>query len=217
MMCRIDGNNRRRLIDARRRQLITTAALLPLTGWQHIMADEVPTALQSSRLLLSNFEGKEPVIYEGAAWRGFSDRVMGGRSDAEMELSTIDGKNCARLSGTVTRKSNGGFIQMALAFGDRNAALDGSAYSGIELLLYGNGEDYNVHVRTTDCGWYDESYRKTIFVEPKWQRLRIAWDEFEPNGLSVPLNSSGINRIAVLGWMREFKADVALAEISLYA
>jgi len=188
-------------------------------GWSRIMAADTnpDDVAQSGNLLLSNFEGDEPVILESAGWRGFSDRVMGGRSDANLEISNVAGKNCARLTGTVTRESNGGFIQMALAFGDRNAALDGSAYRGIELLIHGNNEDYNVHVRTADCGWYDESYRKTIFVKPEWQRVQIAWDEFEPNGLSAPLDSSTINRIAVLGWMREFTADVALAEISLYA
>ena len=209
----------RRLINTQRRKLVTTAALLPFMGWCKIMAAETNStdATQPDKLLLSNFEGEEPVIFAGAGWRGFSDRVMGGVSDANLEPSNLAGKNCARLTGTVTRESNGGFIQMALAFGDRDAELDGSAYRGIELLIHGNDEDYNVHVRTADCGWYDESYRKTIFVKSEWQRVQIAWDEFEPNGLSAPLDSSTINRIAVLGWMREFQADVALAEISLYA
>ena len=199
--------------------MIVTAALLPLAGWSKSMAADTTSRDQDrpDHLLLSNFEGEEPIVYEGAGWRGFSDRVMGGVSNASLELSNVAGKNCARLSGTVTRENNGGFIQMALAFGDRNAALDASAYSGIELLIHGNNEDYNVHVRTADCGWYDESYRKTIFVKPEWQRVRIPWSEFEPNGLSVPLDSSAINRIAVLGWMREFEADVALAELLLYA
>ena len=46
--------------------------------------------------------------------------------------------------------------------------------------------------------------------------VRIAWDEFKANGVKVPLNSGRINRIAILGWMREFQADIALARISLY-
>jgi hypothetical protein len=32
----------------------------------------------------------------------------------------------------------------------------------------------------------------------------------------VPLNPARVQRIAVLGWMREFEADVALAEVGLY-
>lgn len=117
----------------------------------------------------------------------------------------------------MTRESNGGFIQMALYFGPRDAELNGAAYRGIELLVYGNNEDYNVHVRTADCGWYDESYRYTFLARDEWQRIRILWTDFKPNGVSAPLDAARVNRIAVLGWMREFQADIALAEISLFA
>lgn len=171
---------------------------------------------KSDALLLSDFSGAEPYVLSGAGWRGFSDRVMGGISDASLSKATVDGKNCMRLTGRVTRESNGGFIQMAMYFGSRDAELDGSAYKGIELLVHGNSEDYNVHVRTADCGWYDESYRYTFFARPEWQQVRIPWGEFKANGVTAPLNSARVNRIAILGWMREFQADIALARISLY-
>lgn len=171
---------------------------------------------KSGELVLSDFSGLQPYILAGSAWRGFSDRVMGGVSDARFEKASISGKNCVRLSGRVTRESNGGFIQMALYFGDGDAELDASEYKGIELLVHGNNENYNVHVRTADCGWYDESYRYTFFAADTWQAVRIAWGDFTPNGISVPLNSRVINRISILGWMREFQADIALARITLY-
>jgi hypothetical protein len=169
---------------------------------------------QDDALVLTSF--LSGFVMPGATWRGFSDRVMGGISNANLEQDTIAGRNCARLTGTVTRESNGGFIQMALYFGADEAELDGSAYSGIELLIYGNNEDYNVHMRTADCGWYDESYRHTFFAKPEWQLVRIPFSEFKANSVTAPLNSGRINRIALLGWMREFEADIALARISLY-
>jgi hypothetical protein len=183
------------------------------------MTAESTTRAQDStgQLVLSDFTPEEPYLIEGSGWRGFSDRVMGGVSNAKFNRDCIAGKNCVRLTGTVTRESNGGFIQMALYFGGNDAELDGSAYSGIELLVFGNNEDYNVHVRTGECGWYDESYRYTFFANPEWQRVRIPWHEFKPNGITTPLNASRINRIAILGWMREFQADISLAGISLYA
>ena len=172
-------------------------------------------ASQSNRLVLSSFQNG--YMHPGVGWRGFSDRVMGGISNATLDSASIAGKNCIRLSGNVTRESNGGFIQMAMYFGRSYNELDGSAYRGIDMLVYGNNEDYNLHVRTSDCGWYDQSYRMTFFAEPGWQRLRVPWDAFRPNGLSTPLDSSRLQRIAILGWMREFEADISLAEISLYA
>jgi len=197
---------------------LLAAGLLPLAGWFRTMTAEnaPPPASDANELVLSDFSGDEPYVLEGSGWRGFSDRVMGGVSDASLNKDSIAGKNCARLTGTVTRESNGGFIQMALYFGADEAELDGSAYSGIELLVYGNNEDYNVHMRTADCGWYDESYRHTFFAKPEWQRVRIPFSEFEANSVKAPFNSAHINRIAILGWMREFEADIALARISLF-
>jgi hypothetical protein len=202
-----------------RRTLLVAAGGLPLTSYfQTAEAEEkAPVNDHPDTLLLSDFSGAQAYVLAGAGWRGFSDRVMGGVSDASFSKATVDGKSCMRLTGRVTRESNGGFIQMAMYFGSNDAELDGSAYKGIEMLLHGNNEDYNVHVRTAECGWYDESYRYTFFAKPEWQQLRIPWAEFKPNGVKVALNSSRVNRIAILGWMREFQADIALARISLYS
>jgi len=198
-------------MNTHRRSLIAAASAATLSPFMGAFAAPRP---RDEKLMLSNFA--EGYMLPGAGWRGFSDRVMGGVSNAELKSATIDNKNCIRLQGNVTRESNGGFIQMAMYFGDNNDELDGSAYKGIEILVHGNNEDYNLHVRTADCGWYDESYRITFFAEPNWQRLRFAWEDITPNGITDPLNPARLQRIALLGWMREFKADVSLAEISLY-
>lgn len=168
------------------------------------------------RLVLSNFEAVQEFVVPAGRWRGFSDRVMGGVSDAELNRATVEGRGCIRLSGRVTRDKGGGFIQMALDLGTRGADLDASAYTGVEFLVHGNDEDYNVHIRTADCGWYDQSYRATFRAGPRWQRLRFAWADFTANGVQVPLDPSHLQRIALLGWMREFTADLALAEVALY-
>jgi len=168
------------------------------------------------RLILSDFAAPQPIVLDGARWRGFSDRVMGGISDATLAGDCVAGKGCARLTGNVTRESNGGFIQMALCFGANEAELDASEYSGVQLLVYGNNEDYNVHIRTADCGWYDQSYRYTFFAKPEWQYVRISWGDFVASSMRASLDSSTLRRIAILGWMREFEADISLAELALY-
>jgi hypothetical protein len=167
-------------------------------------------------LILSDFTQAETYLYEDAGWRGFSDRVMGGISDAAFGGDVIAGKKCARMTGNVTRESNGGFIQMALTFGRNNAELDASAYSGIELLVHGNNEDYNLHIRTADCGWYEDSYRTTFFAKDSWETIRLPWDVFEPNRVEEPLDTARITQFGILGWMREFRADLGLATLSLY-
>lgn len=199
-------------MNQQRRSLIAAAGAATVAPLLNTWA---ANPAQDSRLVLSSFTNG--YVIPGAGWRGFSDRVMGGISNAELDSATIAGKNCIRLLGNVTRESNGGFIQMALYFGRNYAELNGSDYDGVELLVYGNNEDYNLHVRTSDCGWHDQSYRMTFFAEPRWQRIRVPWEAFEANRLKVPLDSATLQRIAILGWMREFEADIALAEISLYS
>ena len=205
-------------MDIKRRSLVLGAGLLAFPGWWRLMAAETTerAAGEPGRLVLSDFTAPRPWYIEGASWRGFSDRVMGGISDAAFGQDTIAGKTCVRMTGNVTRENNGGFIQMAMYFGNNDAELDGSDYDGIELHVHGNNEDYNLHVRTADCGWYDQSYRASFFAKQEWQTIRISWGEFKPNGVKAPLDTARINRIAILGWMREFKADIGLAEIALY-
>jgi len=195
-----------------RRSLIAAAGAATLAPLMKSWAQPRP---QSEKLMLSSFVNG--YMLPGAGWRGFSDRVMGGVSNAELKSASVAGKNCIRLTGNVTRESNGGFIQMAMYFGDNYDELDGSDYKGIEVLVYGNNEDYNMHVRTSDCGWHNDSYRLTFTAEPRWQRMRFPWEAFTPNSVTVPLDPARLQRIAILGWMREFEADVSLAEISLYS
>jgi Complex I intermediate-associated protein 30 (CIA30) len=197
--------------------IVALAGAAPACAWPGTYTETSPMTPEPARLVLSNFESEQEIILPGTRWRGFSDRVMGGVSDAEFTRATVAGRRCVRLTGHVTRDSGGGFIQMALDLGSRSADFDGSAYAGVEFLVYGNDEDYNVHVRTADCGWYDDSYRVTFHAEPRWQRVHMPWAGFKPNSVAVPLNPAHLQRIALLGWMREFTADLALAEVALYS
>ena len=171
--------------------------------------------MSGQRLVLSDFAADPERIADGLRWRGFSDRVMGGVSEAWFGRDVVGGRRCIRLRGRVTRDRGGGFVQMALDPGA--GVIDASAFAGIELLVYGNDESYNVHLRTPDCRWYDESYRHTFHAPSSWQSVRIPWSGFAANGVERPLDTARLERIAVLGWMREFEADIALAALAFYA
>ena len=181
-----------------------------------------PVALGAGRepagsLLLDDFEGNAAREKSGVSWQGFTDRVMGGRSDSEVGIDVIAGKSCARMTGTVTRRNGGGFIQLAMYFDRGSGMLDASAYKGISLLVYGNNEDYNLHLQTSDARWYDSSYRTTFRATPEWTRVNLPWSAFLPNNIPERMRTQDITRIGLLGWMREFEADIALGEISLYS
>ena len=200
-------------MDPMRRTLVTMAGVWPVSALAGTAAEALDKNAGTERLVLSDFTPDEEYVFPGARWRGFTDRVMGGVSNAEFNRDEIDGRRCVRMTGNVTRDNGGGFVQMALYLDDA----DLSEYSGIELLVYGNDEDYNAHIRTSDCGWHDESYRATFHAESRWQTVRIPWDAFRANGVTAELNTSEIQRIGLLGWMRDFTADLSIAEIALYS
>ena len=176
------------------------------------------TRLQSgSHLVLSDFGTSPEYVAPGMRWTGFTDRVMGGVSDADLKLAEVAGRRCLRLTGRVTRDRGGGFIQMALDLAPRGSTFDASGYDGVELLVHGNDEDYNLHLRTPDCRWYDQSYRHSFHAPRRWHSVRVPWSAFAPNDVAAPLAVNRLQRLAVLGWMREFVADVSLASLALYA
>lgn len=197
-----------------RRKLLRLAGLTPVALLGHARAASVLN--DRDLLVLDDFEGDSARQRSGVSWNGFTDRVMGGRSDAEVGLDVVDGKSCARMTGTVTRRNNGGFIQLAMYFGRGKGSLDASSYKGLSLLVYGNDEDYNLHIQTADATWYDSSYRTTFHAPKAWTRIELPWSAFEASNMPATMNTGAITRIGLLGWMREFRADVALGEIALY-
>ena len=109
------------------------------------------TSSSPPHLLLEDFGRDDLVSTFASRWHGFSDRVMGGVSRATMIPAEIHGRRFLRLSGDVCLDNDGGFIQMALDLAQGGATLDGSAYRGLSFEISGNGEQYGLHLRTTDC------------------------------------------------------------------
>lgn len=152
----------------------------------------------------------------GTRWEGFSDRVMGGVSDGTLRRDRIDGRDCLRLTGRVTTANNGGFLQMALSLAPRGSFFDATGFSGFEIDVRGNGESYNCHLRSADVRWYSQSYRASFEASSQWRRVRIPFSSFEPHEIEQPLDVSRLKRLGLLGWMREFEVDLAVAGVFLY-
>jgi len=197
----------------KRRDLLALAPLVLTPG----IANAMMTETENQERVISDFRSGEPLSDVPGKWSGYSDRVMGGVSDAKFEPDVIDGLGCIRLRGRVTRDSGGGFIQMARYMGEGRSGFDASAYKGLEVMVYGNDEDYNIHIRTGDVRWYEQSYRATFKAKPAWQIIRLDWSDFVPNEIDAPIRTGALQRIGLLGWMREFQADLALARMAFYA
>lgn len=151
-----------------------------------------------------------------AQWRGFSDRVMGGISQELVTVETLADQRCIRLRGEVRLENQGGSVQVALSLDQGGEPLDAHAYRGVRLLVWGNGETYRLHLRTTDCRRPQQYYWAPFEAHPNWQGVDLPFEAFQPKGLETPLNLEALTRLGVVAYGHPFSADVVMARVSLY-
>ena len=166
-------------------------------------------------LILDDRSSGTTTALNGNAWRLFTDGVMGGVSSGQLTHGIIAGRACLRMQGVVRLENNGGFVQMALDVGDaiQNALPD---YAGIELDVFGNGERYNLHLRTQDMRYPWQSYRAIFTAGADWTTLRLPFDDFQPHRLESPLAPGRIRRIGLVAIGRAFQADLCLGRLAFY-
>ncbi len=152
----------------------------------------------------------------GTAWRLVSDTVMGGTSQGQLIPDTVQGRPCLRLTGHVSLENNGGFVQASLDLG-ADALLDASSYHGFEIEVCGNGESYNLHLRTADTVIVWQSYRVSFEALPRWQTLRLPFLAFQPYRIDVPLDLRCLKRMGLVAIGREFTADLCVGRVGLYS
>jgi len=151
----------------------------------------------------------------GACWRAITDSVMGGVSPGNLIPAIIEGRHCLRLTGKVSLENNGGFVQASLDL-STSGLFDASAYSSVEIHVYGNDEHYNLHLRSDDTRIVWQSYRASFQATSSWQSLRLPFDSFQPYRIDKPLDRSKLRRLGVVAIGREMQVDVCIASLSLY-
>jgi hypothetical protein len=167
-------------------------------------------------MLIDDFSSQDLISKLGTRWRGVSDRVMGGVSEASVAHAMIDGRACMRISGDVRLENNGGFIQAALDFAPAGATLDASAYSGLRLVVRGNDQEYSVHLRTPDNVRPWQSYRAHFTARSDWKTIDLPFDSFVPYRLEKTLDVTRLRRIGLVAIGRAFHADLAISEVGFY-
>ncbi len=175
----------------------------------------VMSASAANTRRIDDFEAAGGLSRLGTPWRLVTDGVMGGVSTADLSWAEIDGRRALCLRGAVSLANNGGFVQAALDLAPRGY-LDASAYQGLRILVRGNGESYNLHLKTADVGLPWQSYRSGFPTVPEWREIRLAFDQFEPHRIAVPLDTARLRSLGLVAIGRAFTADLCVAEISLY-
>jgi len=171
-------------------------------------------AAPSDETVIDDFSDPQLVSALGTKWRGVSDRVMGGVSEAVIARKRIGGRESLHLTGDVRTENNGGFIQAALALDE--SGLDASGFTGIRITARGNGESYSLHLRTPDTKRPWQSYRAQFVAGGTWRTLDLPFAAFTPYRIETPMDTARIRRLGLVAIGRPFRADLAVSRIVLY-
>ena len=149
-------------------------------------------------------------------WEFVADTVMGGVSRGRIASVTLDGRRAMQLTGDVSLENDGGFVQMAADLAPGGGGFDAGGFAGIEIDVLGNGERYDLRLRTVDLTRPWQSYRVDFTAPEDWVTRRFAFADFEEHRTDVPFDPAGLRRLGIVAIGHEFAAEVAVAGVRLY-
>ena len=148
-------------------------------------------------------------------WYFITDQVMGGVSSGRFQVEEVQNIKCYRMTGDVSTKNNGGFIQIRTKL---KPEINTDDYNGLYVKVYGNNKNYNLHLRTrlTMAPWQYYSY--TFATTKNWNIIRAPIKEFKKSNLYQPKSILGQNiiSVALVAGFDDFKSDICLSEIGFY-
>ena len=148
-------------------------------------------------------------------WNFITDQVMGGASTGKFIVEKVDGVMCYRMTGDVSTKNNGGFIQIRAKL---NPEINSKEYDGVYVKVYGNEKNYNLHLRTglTLAPW--QYYSFTFPTTKNWTEIRVPFSKFKKSNFYQPKKIFGqnIKSVGLVAGFDDFKSDICLSEIGFY-
>lgn len=149
-------------------------------------------------------------------WDYVADTVMGGVSTGAMTRETYKGRPATVLRGDVSLDNNGGFVQIAADLSADGTLFDASGWDGIALEVCGNGEIYDLRLRTDQLTRPWQSFRAAFTAPPDWQMIRIPFTAFVAHKTDARFDPARLRRVGILAIGRAFQAEVAVADLALY-
>lgn len=150
------------------------------------------------------------------AWEYVPDAVMGGQSEGRISQDEVRGRTATRLVGKVSLENNGGFIQMAFDFLADGTPFDASGWNGLEITFCGNGEEYELRLRTTDLDKPWQSFRQSFTAPPEWTTQRFAFADLEAHRTQAAFKAQNLRRCGLVAVGRAFHVDLAVSATALY-
>ena len=151
-------------------------------------------------------------------WQFYTDQVMGGVSEGRASVRLDSVEPYVRLEGLVSTANNGGFIQIR-----RNVSKGPKDAEGILIKVRGNGENYYIHVNTSETIFLPQQYRfyyqATIPTSKEWNEVRLPFSTaFRRSKPQITKNFSGENvrTIGLLAYGKDHNALLEIKYLSFY-
>ena len=153
----------------------------------------------------------------GNYWQYVSDRVMGGVSDGQVSLEQDGEMYYARLTGNVSTRNNGGFIQLRSGVSFENSKKNGKNLQGVRLNVRGNGETYEIHFVTNDRAYPGDYYYATFKADTDWKMINLPFNNFKrKRSNNLTLEAKNIVRLGIVAYGRNYVSDISVSTIEFY-
>tara|TARA_Y100000590_G_scaffold434367_1_gene552478 strand:+ start:427 stop:984 length:558 start_codon:yes stop_codon:yes gene_type:complete len=150
-------------------------------------------------------------------WQYISDKTMGGVSDGRAVLEQDGELFFARLTGNVSTKNNGGFIQLRSNLSFANFEKEGKKIKGVRLNVRGNGETYHIFIRTNETKSYRDFYLAPFKANSDWEIIDLPFNKFKHRILkNSTLEDKKIRTFGIVAYGRDFISDVSVSTITFY-
>ena len=159
--------------------------------------------------IMSNTANAKNLVYENN-WAYLADTVMGGVSQGSAEFAA----GALRLTGQVSTKNNGGFIQVRT----RVDPIEPKDKTGIKIKVKGNGNVYYLHIRNASARLPWHYYTASFHTSEKWKEVIIPFEDFEKSATFMPkkLKTNSIRTIGLVAYGKDHNADVSIANLEFY-
>ena len=147
-------------------------------------------------------------------WKFIADTVMGGVSTGDLSFHASNENSYARMTGTVSTRNNGGFIQFRTKF---PSPLPNTA-RGLRFIVRGNDQRYFLHLRTggTLLPW--QYYQSGFDAKREWSEVRVPFGDFKPSGVllrAVP-RPEGVKSLGFVAFGRNHEAEIEVLEVGYF-
>ena len=203
--------------------ILLSAAIIVAWGQQAEPIGEAPSPTASplrlpptSTTLIDDFSAKDRKSPLGGKWAFATDQMRGSKSTGRIKFEETDGHPSLHLTGSVSTRRQGGFIQARVALHPRGRSFDARGFAGVQLRVKGNGETYAVHLRTKDTGFPWQHYAATFATNEQWQEIKLPFAQFRSGSMRVPLDTTSLRTVAIAAIKQETKADIYVDNIAFY-